>query len=205
MKNQELGEKIKALRLRNGLSQEELAERAQLSLRTIQRIESGETAPRGDTLIRLAAALKVDTEALTDTTFNEVEAEDRRFLAMLNLSALSFIIFPLLGIIVPLILWILKRDEIEGVDETGKKILNFQVSWSIIRSIMIATLFRKFMFQVTVIPLFTTTPPQSNFFENSVIILICAYAFNAFMIIYNVIRALNDQPVVYQPAFRLLK
>ncbi|MCD0490066.1 helix-turn-helix domain-containing protein [Pedobacter sp. MC2016-14] len=205
MKNQELGEKIKALRLRNGLSQEELAERAQLSLRTIQRIESGETAPRGDTLIRLAAALKVDTEALTDTTLNEVEAEDRRFLALLNLSALSFIIFPLLGIIVPLILWILKRDEIEGVDETGKKILNFQVSWSIIRSIMIATLFRKFMFQVTVIPLFTTTPPQSNFFENSVIVLICAYAFNAFMIIYNVIRALNDQPVVYQPAFRLLK
>jgi len=205
MNDNELGEKVKELRIRIGLSQEELAERSQLSLRTVQRIENGETTPRGDTLIRLSIALKVDTEELTDPNLTEEPKGERSFLAILNLSALSFIIFPLLGIIVPLILWILKRDEIEGVDETGKKILNFQISWSIIRFIIIGTLIQKFMFQVPAPSYFISSPPQSNVFSNGVIIFFCAVAFNAIMIIYNLLRALNDKPVIYQPAFRLLK
>lgn len=43
MKNKELAQKIKSLRNRKGFSQEELAEKTGLSLRTIQRIENGET------------------------------------------------------------------------------------------------------------------------------------------------------------------
>ena len=50
MKNLELSKKIKELRTRKGLSQEELSEEAGLSLRTIQRIENGETEPRSDSL-----------------------------------------------------------------------------------------------------------------------------------------------------------
>ena len=45
-----LGKRLKELRNRKGLSQEQLAEDSCLSLRTIQRIEKNETVPRGDTL-----------------------------------------------------------------------------------------------------------------------------------------------------------
>lgn len=45
MKNTELAQKIKELRTRKGLSQEKLAETAQINLRTVQRIEAGETEP----------------------------------------------------------------------------------------------------------------------------------------------------------------
>lgn len=57
MKNTELAKKIKELRGRKGMSQEELAEKSQLSLRTVQRIEGGETEPRGDTLHRPSSRL----------------------------------------------------------------------------------------------------------------------------------------------------
>ncbi|MEO3403992.1 helix-turn-helix transcriptional regulator [Mucilaginibacter sp. CAU 1740] len=99
MKTYNPGKKIKELRTRKGLSQEELADQAQLSLRTVQRIENDETEARGDTLKRLAAALSVDTEFLTETPDELIESmpdDSRRFLTTINLSALSFIIFPLL-------------------------------------------------------------------------------------------------------------
>jgi transcriptional regulator with XRE-family HTH domain len=47
MKNKELAQRIKELRNRRCFSQEELSEKTGLSLRTIQRIENGETEPRG--------------------------------------------------------------------------------------------------------------------------------------------------------------
>jgi len=39
------GEKIRDLRIKKGMTQEELAEKTELSVRTIQRIESGEVDP----------------------------------------------------------------------------------------------------------------------------------------------------------------
>src|SRR5882757_3452434 len=102
MKNTTLAQKVKELRMSAGSSQEELAEKTQLSLRTIQRIENGETQPRGDSLKRLALALGVDTEELTagpsdqrDQPGRQGEQEDNRgFLIVLNLSALAFLVFP---------------------------------------------------------------------------------------------------------------
>lgn len=52
-------EKIKNTRTSRGFSQEKLAEKAGVSLRTVQRVENGKTDPQGDTLIRLAEALDV--------------------------------------------------------------------------------------------------------------------------------------------------
>lgn len=49
MNNQNLAGKIRDLRNRKGFSQEQLSEETKLSLRTIQRIENGESIPRGDT------------------------------------------------------------------------------------------------------------------------------------------------------------
>jgi DNA-binding XRE family transcriptional regulator len=51
MKNTELAQKIKELRIRKGLSQDKLAEAAQINLRTIQRIEEVKPS-RGETHCR---------------------------------------------------------------------------------------------------------------------------------------------------------
>lgn len=50
MKQPDLGKKISELRLAKGLTQGELAEKCNISLRTIQRIESAEVTPRSYTI-----------------------------------------------------------------------------------------------------------------------------------------------------------
>lgn len=57
MKQPDLGRKIAELRRAKGLTQEELVEKCNLSVRTLQRIESGEVSPRSHTLRVLFAAL----------------------------------------------------------------------------------------------------------------------------------------------------
>ena len=57
MKQPDLGKKIAELRKARGLTQEELVEKCNLSVRTLQRIESGEVSPRSHTLRVLFAAL----------------------------------------------------------------------------------------------------------------------------------------------------
>ena len=59
-----LGEKILAIRKSKGLSQEKLAEDANINLRTLQRIEKGQTKPHGDTLKRICKALDVPVEEM---------------------------------------------------------------------------------------------------------------------------------------------
>lgn len=132
MSKTELSKRVKELRNRKGLSQEQLAKNSGLSLRTIQRIENGETEPRGETLKRLMNALDAAPDDLMDWNI----VEDRGFLTALNLSALGFLFFPLLGILIPLILWISKKDKIKNVNEMGKSILNFQITWFLIVVVM---------------------------------------------------------------------
>jgi transcriptional regulator with XRE-family HTH domain len=57
MKQPDLGKKIAELRKARGLTQEELVEKCNLSVRTLQRIESGEVMPRSHTLRVIFAAL----------------------------------------------------------------------------------------------------------------------------------------------------
>jgi transcriptional regulator with XRE-family HTH domain len=129
MNNQNLAIKIKDLRNRKGLSQEQLSEESKLSLRTVQRIEKGESIPRGDTLIKLTQALGVTPDDLLEWT----DIEDKGYLTLLNLSALVGVFFhPILGIIIPLVMWILKKDKIRDVDDYGKKLISFQITWTLL-------------------------------------------------------------------------
>lgn len=125
MMDQNLAIRLKDLRIRKGYSQEQLSEEAKISLRTVQRIEKGTSVPRGDTLLRLTAALGVTPDDLLDWT----KTEDRGFLSLLNISALGGLLHPILGIILPLVMWILKREKVHLVDETGKNLINFMITW----------------------------------------------------------------------------
>ena len=135
-----IGEQIRTLRKNKGLSQELLAENAGINLRTLQRIESGSVVPRGETLRLLAQALDIPVEELAasqelSASIDEPSGsmrDDQGFLKLMNLSALSFWFIPFGNIIAPLVLWIFKRNEIAGAMDLGKRILNFQITWSII-------------------------------------------------------------------------
>ncbi|MBB2147112.1 DUF4870 domain-containing protein [Pedobacter sp. LMG 31464] len=206
MINLELAKKIKQLRANKGFSQEELAERTQLSLRTIQRIEGGETEPRGDTLKRLANALDVTPNDLIQW----IEQEDRGFLTFLNLSALSFVVFPLLGLIVPIALWVLKRDKVKNVDETGKKIINFQITWCILLGLLYISFICIIAFHVDIrMPSFVLRSLARINFGGSefliIVIPILLYAYNFCLIIFNTIRSYNSKSTFYKPAIRFLK
>ena len=128
MKNKVLAERVKKLRGRKGYSQELLAEESGVSLRTIQRTENGETEPTGETLKRIANALNINPEELIDWTITENKA----YLKALNLSALTFLVFPILGILVPTIMWVSKKDKIKGINKTAKELINFEISWTIL-------------------------------------------------------------------------
>ncbi len=54
--------------------------------------------------------------------------KDRQLLILMHLSQLLDYVTGLGGIIVPLIIWLTNRDQVEGVDEQGKMILNFKLS-----------------------------------------------------------------------------
>jgi transcriptional regulator with XRE-family HTH domain len=66
MKQPELGKRISELRKEKGLTQEELVDKCNISVRTIQRIESGEVTPRSYTVKTILAALDYDLSKISD-------------------------------------------------------------------------------------------------------------------------------------------
>ncbi|NOH03784.1 MAG: helix-turn-helix domain-containing protein [Chloroflexi bacterium] len=191
MTQSEMGKRVMEERVRLGMSQEDLAGESLLSLRTVQRIESGQTFPRGDTLKRLAGALKVPVEELIDS---ELE-EDTNLVVLMNLTQLAFLAFPLLGIIIPLIIWLTNRNRIRDVDEVGQSILNFQTSWSIL-------IFAIHMICLTLI-LIIGEVTQAIFY-GYVISMGVLYPYNLFEILMNANRYRKHGEVRYGPAFRFL-
>lgn len=54
--------------------------------------------------------------------------EDKQLLVITHLSQLLDFVSGIGGFIVPLIIWLVKKDEIIGMDAHGKAILNFRIS-----------------------------------------------------------------------------
>ena len=54
--------------------------------------------------------------------------EDKQLLVFTHLSQLLDFVTGIGGFIVPLILWLTKKDEVFGMDQHGKAILNFRIS-----------------------------------------------------------------------------
>lgn len=123
----EIGEKIREVRKKKGLSQEELAESSKVNLRTIQRIENNESEPRGKTLNLICEVLDLNAEDILDYG----KQPDKSYLVIFHLSVIAFLVIPLGNIILPLILWLTKKDKIIGLKEIGANLLNFQIIWTV--------------------------------------------------------------------------
>lgn len=132
-----LGSKLAEIRKRKGLSQEELSIKANINLRTIQRIEKGENEPRGHTLKSLCDVLEVSIESLLD--YGKVK--DINYIRFFHLSVVMGLFFPIGNIIMPAILWMTKKDKILHLDQQGKNVVNFQILWSVVSYTLAVTLF----------------------------------------------------------------
>lgn len=186
-----LSKKIKDLRLIKGLTQEQLSDSSGLSLRTIQRIESGETIPRADSLKRLSVALDVSPDEIIDLGIKE----DKNMLTILILSQLCFLVIPLGGgIIMPLIIWIRKRKMDNEINEAGKAILNFQVTWVIAFLIIFIGAMVRFVLPIRL--------PISIF---GIIGFMGLYLYNLIFIIINITKHLNGTRVRFKPAITFLR
>ncbi len=75
MKQPALGQKILELRQQKGLTQEELVEQCNISVRTIQRIEAGETMPRIYTIKTILSALDRDLDDLKEDSLFETKVK----------------------------------------------------------------------------------------------------------------------------------
>jgi uncharacterized Tic20 family protein len=121
-----LGQLIKDLRTKIGMTQEELAEKTDISVRTIQRIENGDVDPRSYTLQKIASALSIDYEELIKAGSDDLEKENssksKVWLSILHLSGLFTLLFP------PIIIWLWKKDKIKNIREHAIDVINFQIS-----------------------------------------------------------------------------
>lgn len=150
----ELSKKIVLARKKQGLTQDELAVRANVTVRTIQRIESGESIPRAFTIKALAKALETDFEELVNGSKNSdssntldspVETDnldsDKHFLQTLCLSCFSYLIIPFIHFLIPV--YLLKRSGQSDpkILAFGRAIIRQQIYWVIaLHFLMLLTL-----------------------------------------------------------------
>ncbi|WP_052172417.1 helix-turn-helix domain-containing protein [Psychroserpens jangbogonensis] len=131
MQNESLGSKVRDSRKKLGLSQEALAEKSNVSLSTIQRIEKGTVKPRGFTINILAETLELDASELL-SKFEEKDTPISYFSALkrMNLFTLLLVFIPFINLCIPFIFWKTNK-EIHPKDNIAGKMLSFQLLWSL--------------------------------------------------------------------------
>ena len=112
------------------LTQEDLANKSGLSVRTIQRIESG-APPKGHTLKALAKALGIAESELSDNDRGK-EPLNYSLIKLINLSTLPVAFLPPVNIIVPLLaMWFTKQS-----NSLTKQMVSLQILWATISVII---------------------------------------------------------------------
>jgi uncharacterized Tic20 family protein len=194
MNQPDLGLKVTELRQQKGLTQEQLAERCEVSARTIQRIESGEVDPRAYTLHCLGEALEFDFGE--ENTSNE-----NLWLTVLHLSSVFCIV------IVPLLLWSWKKNQSYKIDQHGRLVLNFQIT-------MTLSLFAALFFMLVGLPALILLSMDmgegfvilaSTLAILSILPFIFIGIFCTYQGVVNAMRALADKPVRYALSIPFVK
>jgi XRE family transcriptional regulator, regulator of sulfur utilization len=196
-----LHQRIAAARKNKGLTQEELASLTKLTVRTIQRIESGESIPRSFTLRSIAAALDKPLEYLmadeavpANSAAAPAPAQppgpgtdaDIHFMQMFNLSCFLYIILPFVHFLVPA--YLLKNRSHLGpaLLHLGRRIIRQQVYWVIATHLLLLlTLAYNFL--------------QAYYLENRYVVhflwpFFIMYFLNASLILMNAARINRPRP-----------
>lgn len=138
-----LNNQVSEQRKKKGLTQEELASLTKVTVRTIQRIESGESRPRSFTLKAISTALDIPFETfLEEKILPEPRAESRpnsageldaadHFLRLFCLSCFCYLVLPYVHFLIPARL--LKGQSMlpSAVEKLARKIIRGQIQWTI--------------------------------------------------------------------------
>ncbi|PQA94462.1 DNA-binding protein [Chryseobacterium shigense] len=182
--------KLKEIREKKNLTQEELAESSGISVRTIQRIEAG-TQPKGHTLRVLAKALET-----TESEFQNVEIETKdpeikedqipanySLIKVINLSSIPCMFLPPLNILVPLFLMFKLKQK----NALVKQIISVQIIWTILAPVTF------------LLGIFLKPGPALT-----IIIIILIFLSNIFIILRNSAEIDRNKELFYKLNFSLL-
>jgi transcriptional regulator with XRE-family HTH domain len=136
---------LRKIREEQNLTQEELAEKSGLSVRTIQRIESGIT-PKGYTLKALASGLGVHEKEVLPPEVHDEEVTDEQPVLMqeetetvryslvkiINLSSIPFAWFPIANFLLPLLIMLFTKQKSSMV----KQIISLQIFSAVIAPVI---------------------------------------------------------------------
>jgi len=195
MNQPQLGLKVAELRQQKGLTQEQLAEKCEVSARTIQRIESGEVDPRVYTLHCLSDVLEFDFG-------EENTANENLWLTILHLSSAVCLL------VVPLLLWSWKKNQSYKIDQHGRLVLNFQITMTLV---LFAAAFLLMMFPAAFLLAGKTTVQAGEGFPIILatlcvpLPLIFIGIFCVFQGVVNAMRALSDRPIHYALSIPFIK
>ena len=62
---------------------------------------------------------------------NQPSKDERTWAMLCHFSAFTGLIFPFGNFLAPLIIWLIKKEELPFVEDQGKEVLNFQISMTI--------------------------------------------------------------------------
>jgi uncharacterized Tic20 family protein len=176
-------------RRKKGLTQEQLAELSGVTTRTIQRIEKGAVVPHIQTLKMLADCLDIETALLMDApegnTQTKPKVKTTSIIPLFHLLALLGLGFPILNIVLPFALWILKKEEDPEFDRQGKQVLNFHLTLTIL------------FFPAIVLMVF--------YFPVGFPIVVATYAFMVIITLINLFRSIKLLPISYPLAYPFFK
>ncbi len=127
-----IGAKVLRARKLKCLSQQELADKAGVSLRTVQRIENSNTQPHPHTLSTISRVLEID--------FTKVNESESDFGVGPVKWILTSCLLPVIPIISNLLIpgWLyFKNHDSPQMKTWGSRILTFQLFWTVTTTIMI--------------------------------------------------------------------
>lgn len=197
----DLGQKIVSARKQKGLTQEQLAELTNITVRTIQRIENGQTTPRAYTLKTIAAALDTSFEELNagnaDKQVTQTlpavskEEDSKHFLQMLCLSCFSYLVVPFVHFLVPGYILRKSNEQNPAIIAFARKLIRVQVYWKVILwGVMLLTVAYNIIMAVYF---------EKSYLLNYLLPFFVMYIINAVIISVNLIR-IKRVGFSFQPA-----
>lgn len=73
-----------------------------------------------------------DNTTQTEISSDDVSSDARTWGIIVHAAAFTGFIIPSGNILAPLLVWAIKKDESQFIDENGKQAVNFQITWTLL-------------------------------------------------------------------------
>lgn len=83
----------------------------------------------------------IDSGPDGDTVEYDVSSSDRTWGILVHAAAFVGFVIPFGNILAPLIIWAIKKDGSQFVDDNGKQAINFQITWTVLLFLVGLTIF----------------------------------------------------------------